>query len=46
MLISREMANESDLDIVADGLFGDLKGNQGKKIYWKNESGKFIRMKL
>ena len=29
---------DDDLDIVGDGLFGDINGN---KIYWKNESGKF-----
>jgi hypothetical protein len=38
--------NDGDLDIVADGLFGDLKGDQGRRIYWKNESGKFIRTKI
>ena len=31
---------DGDLDIVGDGLFGDINGN---KIYWKNESGKFKR---
>ena len=31
---------DDDLDIVGDGLFGDINGN---KIYWKNESGKFKR---
>ena len=41
-----DFEKDGDLDIVADGLFGDLKGNQGKIIYWKNESGKFIRTKI
>ena len=31
---------DGDLDIVGDGLFGDINNN---KIYWKNESGKFKR---
>ena len=31
---------DGDLDIVGDGLFGELVDN---KIYWKNESGKFKR---
>ena len=31
---------DGDLDIVGDGLFGDINGN---KIYWENESGKFKR---
>lgn len=29
---------DGDLDIVGDGLFGDINGNT---IYWKNESGNF-----
>lgn len=37
---------DGDLDVVADGLFGDLNGNKGRKIYWKNESGKFKQVKL
>lgn len=41
-----DVDNDNDLDIVADGLFGDLKGNQGKLIYWKNNSGKFVRIKV
>lgn len=41
-----DFEKDGDLDIVADGLFGDLKGNEGRKIYWKNESGKFVRTKL
>ena len=31
---------DGDLDVVGDGLFGDIVDN---KIYWKNESGKFKR---
>lgn len=41
-----DFEKDGDLDIVADGLFGELKGNEGRKIYWKNDSGKFIRTKL
>jgi len=37
---------DGDLDVVADGLFGDLNGNKGRKIYWKNESGKFKQVRL
>lgn len=37
---------DGDLDVVADGLFGDLQGNQGRRIYWKNNSGKFKQVKL
>lgn len=37
---------DGDLDVVADGLFGDLNGSKGRKIYWKNESGKFKQVKL
>ena len=37
---------DGDLDVVADGLFGDLNGNKGRRIYWKNESGKFKQVKL
>jgi len=33
--------HDGDLDIVADGLFGDLKGRNGKVIYWENKKGKF-----
>ncbi len=33
--------SDGDLDIVADGLFGDLNGSE---IYWKNEAGKFKRV--
>ena len=32
---------DGDLDIVGDGLFGDINNN---KIYWKNENGKFNRI--
>ena len=32
---------DGDLDIVGDGLFGDIVD---KTIYWKNEKGKFNRM--
>jgi hypothetical protein len=37
---------DGDLDVVADGLFGDLNGSKGRRIYWKNESGKFKQVKL
>ncbi|MEI6190384.1 MAG: VCBS repeat-containing protein [Chitinophagia bacterium] len=37
---------DGDLDVVADGLFGDLHGDQGRKIYWRNDSGKFKQVKL
>ena len=33
--------SDGDLDIVADGLFGDLNGGE---IFWKNEEGKFKRV--
>ena len=32
--------NDGDLDIVGDGLFGDLVD---KQVVWRNESGKFKR---
>lgn len=32
---------DGDIDIVADGLFGSLNGSNGRKIYWKNNEGKF-----
>ena len=32
---------DGDLDVVADGLFGDLNGSKGRVIYWKNTEGKF-----
>jgi 6-phosphogluconate dehydrogenase (decarboxylating) len=32
---------DGDIDVVADGLFGDLNGTKGRKIYWKNTEGKF-----
>jgi hypothetical protein len=35
---------DGDIDVVGDGLFGDLMGNQGRKIWWKNNGGKFIQM--
>jgi hypothetical protein len=37
---------DGDLDVVADGLFGDLHGDQGRRIYWRNDSGKFKQVKL
>ena len=37
---------DGDLDVVADGLFGDLNGSKGRRIYWKNELGKFKQVKL
>lgn len=36
---------DGDIDVVGDGLFGDLLGNQGRKIWWKNNSGKFVQVK-
>lgn len=32
---------DGDIDIVGDGLFGDLNGTKGSVIYWKNIEGKF-----
>ena len=37
---------DGDIDVVADGLFGDLNGNKGRRIYWRNDSGKFKQVKL
>jgi hypothetical protein len=37
---------DGDIDVVADGLFGDLNGNKGRRIYWRNDSGKFKQIKL
>lgn len=37
---------DGDIDVVGDGLFGELNGNKGRRIYWKNESGKFKQMRL
>lgn len=37
---------DGDVDVVADGLFGVLNGNKGRKIYWKNNNGKFNQVKL
>ena len=35
---------DGDLDILADGLFGDLNKNNGNGIiYWKNTGEKFVR---
>ncbi len=34
--------NDGDIDVVADGLFGDLRGMNGRKIWWKNNGGKFF----
>ena len=36
---------DGDLDVVADGLFGELQGNKGKRIFWKNDAGKFRQIK-
>ncbi len=33
--------SDGDIDIVGDGIFGDIGGG---KIYWKNENGKFKRI--
>ena len=37
---------DGDIDVVGDGLFGELNGSKGRRIYWKNESGKFKQVKL
>ena len=37
---------DGDLDVVADGLFGDLHGDKGRRIYWRNDAGKFKQVKL
>lgn len=41
-----DVDNDGDLDLVGDGYFGDFVGTNShysvKKIYWKNNSGKFI----
>jgi len=37
---------DGDIDVVADGLFGDLNGNKGRRIYWRNDSGKFKQVKI
>ena len=37
--------NDGDLDVVADGLFGEINPKQiGSNTYWKNNSGKFKRL--
>ena len=37
--------NDGDLDVVADGLFGEINPKQiGSNTYWKNTSGKFKRL--
>lgn len=36
-----DIDKDGDLDVVGDGLFGDLKGTSGRIIYWENNSGKF-----
>jgi hypothetical protein len=33
---------DGDIDVVADGLFGDLGAPKGRVIYWKNTEGKFL----
>lgn len=35
---------DGDIDVVGDGLFGDLNGNKGRKIWWKNIGGKFYQV--
>lgn len=35
---------DGDIDVVGDGLFGDLNGSQGRKIWWRNKGGSFIQM--
>ena len=37
---------DGDIDVVADGLFGVLEGNKGRKIYWRNDAGKFKQINL
>lgn len=37
---------DDDLDIVGDGLFGSLEGKLGRKIFWRNDEGKFKQVKL
>ena len=37
---------DGDIDVVADGLFGTLNGTKGRKIYWRNDSGKFHQVNL
>lgn len=37
---------DGDIDVVADGLFGDLNGDKGRRIYWRNDIGKFKQIKL
>lgn len=37
---------DGDIDVVADGLFGDLNGSKGRRIYWRNDSGKFKQIKI
>ncbi|MEY3678353.1 MAG: hypothetical protein RI924_494 [Bacteroidota bacterium] len=34
---------DGDLDVVADGLFGDLNGNKGRRIWWKYNEGQFTQ---
>lgn len=34
---------DGDFDVVGDGLFGDLKGMNGRKIWWNNKGGKFYQ---
>jgi len=36
---------DGDIDVVGDGLFGDLLGNQGRRIWWKNNGGKFVQVR-
>ena len=37
---------DGDVDVVADGLFGVLEGNKGRRIYWRNDAGKFKQINL
>ena len=36
---------DGDVDVVGDGLFGILNGNKGRKIFWRNNNGKFNQVK-
>jgi hypothetical protein len=36
---------DGDIDVVGDGLFGELNGSKGKRIYWRNNAGKFNQTK-
>lgn len=34
---------DGDIDVVGDGLFGDLLGTKGRIIWWKNNNGTFVQ---